>query len=54
MEERHEVRSIEEYIKKLAEIASASEIENCKKLWQDGKRIQVIQLLHKYNIILDL
>lgn len=53
MEKRHEVKSIEEYIKELAEIASASEVETCKKLWQEGKRIQAIQLLHKYNIRFD-
>lgn len=50
MGKRNEAKSIEEYIKELAEVASASEVETCKKLWQEGKRIQAIQLLHKYNI----
>ena len=53
MEKRHQVKSIEKYIEALAEIASASEVETCKNLWQEGKRIQAIQLLHKYNIISD-
>ena len=50
MEKRLEVKSIEEYIKELAEIAPASEVETCKKFWKEGKRIKAIQLLHKYNI----
>ena len=53
MEKRHQTKSMQEYIKELALLAPDKKVEEFKRLWQEGKRIQAIQLLHKYNIRFD-
>lgn len=50
MQERNQVKTMQEYAKELALVAPSEEVEAFKKLYEEGKRIHAVQILRKYKL----
>ena len=51
MQLKTQIKTFEEYVSLLSEIASPEVVDAFKQYWRDGDRIHTIQILREYKLL---